>query len=112
MWVVKWVLAVAVILLILLFALQNSGQQVDVVLWSIIWQWKFQAVQLWMVIYTSFGLGVLFWLVVSIFQVFQLKTEIRRLKKANLEMQHELDSLRNLPLGEEEEGGFDLKEES
>lgn len=111
MWILKWVLAVIVILVILLFALQNSNQQVDVVLWSILGNVRFEAVQLWMVIYTSFGLGVLFWLVVSIFQVLQLKAEIRRLNKANTEMQHELDSLRNLPLGEED-SGFDIREET
>ncbi|HEX9652956.1 MAG TPA: LapA family protein, partial [bacterium] len=73
--------------------------------------WQFDNVQLWMVIYAAFGLGVMFWLVVSIFQVVQLKAEIRKLKKANGEMQHELDSLRNLPIGEDD-SAFDIKEET
>lgn len=110
MWILKWILAAVVILFILVFALQNSQEQVRVVLWSIVKNWQYQNVQLWVVIYISFGLGVLFWLVVSIFQVLQLKAEVRSLRKKNRELEQELDSLRNLPLGEGE-GGFDIKEE-
>jgi uncharacterized integral membrane protein len=111
MWAIKWFLAVVMILFILLFALQNSSQQVSVAMWSIIWNWRIENVQLWMVIYTSFGLGVIFWLIVSIFQVVQLKAEIRKLKRNNSEMQSELDSLRNLPIGEDD-SAFDIKEET
>lgn len=109
MWAIKWFLAVVMILVILGFALQNSAQRVDVVFLSGIWQYN--NVQLWMVIYASFGLGVLFWLIVSIFQVLELKGVIRKLKKSEVEMQSELDSLRNLSIGEDDTG-FDLKEES
>ncbi|MFQ5824604.1 MAG: lipopolysaccharide assembly LapA domain-containing protein [bacterium] len=109
MWVVKWFLAVIVILVVLGFALQNSGEQVTVVFMTQVWQ--YENVQLWMVIYASFALGVLFWLIVSVFQVLQLKGEIRRLKKVNFEIQNELDSLRNLPIGEEDTG-FDIREET
>ena len=108
MWVIKWFFAVLLILVFLGFALYNR-QEVSVVFLSNVWQ--FDNVQLWMVIYAAFGLGVMFWLVVSIFQVVQLKAEIRKLKKANGEMQHELDSLRNLPIGEDD-SAFDIKEET
>ncbi|MFQ5648874.1 MAG: lipopolysaccharide assembly LapA domain-containing protein [bacterium] len=109
MWAIKWFLAVIMILVILGFALQNSSQRVTVVFLADMW--RFENVQLWMVIYASFGLGVLFWLVVSIFQVLELKGQIRRLNKTQLEMQSELDSLRNLSIGEDDTG-FDLKEEA
>ena len=109
MWAIKWFLAVIMILVILGFALQNSAQRVTVVFLGDMW--RFDSVQLWMVIYASFGLGVLFWLVVSIFQVLELKTQIRRLHKEQMEMQSELDSLRNLSIGEDDTG-FDIKEES
>ena len=108
MWAIKWFLAVILILLVLGFALQNSNQQVTVVFLSDVWE--FQQVQLWMVIYCSFGLGVLFWLVVSVFQVIQLKSEIRRLKKRNRAIQNELDNLRNLPI-EDDESGLSIAEE-
>lgn len=106
MWAIKWLLAVIVILAVLGFALQNSKDTVSVVLINSVWQG-----QLWVVIYASFGLGVLFWLIVSVFQVFQLKGEIRKVKKINHELQNELDSLRNLPIGEDDMG-FDIKEET
>ncbi len=109
MWALKWFLAVVMILVIMGFALQNSNQRVDVVFLFDVW--TFQAIQLWLVIYASFGLGVLFWLVVSIFQVLDLKSTIRRLRKEQHEMQSELDSLRNLSIGEGDPG-FDLKEEA
>ncbi len=108
MWVLKWIFAVALILLFLGFALSNT-QVVTVSFFSNVLQ--FENVQLWMVIYAAFGLGVMFWLVVSIFQVIQLNGEIRRLKRANNEMQRELDSLRNLPIGEDD-SAFDIKEET
>jgi uncharacterized integral membrane protein len=108
MWVLKWFFAVVLILVFLGFALYNR-QEVSVVFLSNVLQ--FENVQLWMVIYAAFGLGVMFWLVVSIFQVIQLNGEIRRLKRANNEMQRELDSLRNLPIGEDD-SAFDIKEET
>lgn len=106
MWAIKWFLAVILILLVLGFALQNSNQPVTVKLGM----YEFQQVQLWMVIYSSFALGVLFWLVVSVFQVFQLKSEIRRLKKQNAAIQNELDDLRNLPI-EDDEAELGIREE-
>jgi len=61
--------------------------------------------------YASFGLGVLFWLAVSIFQVLELKNTIRKMSKEQAEMQSELDSLRNLSIGEDDTG-FDLGSET
>ncbi|RMF58737.1 MAG: LapA family protein [Calditrichaeota bacterium] len=109
MWAIRWFLAVVLILVVLGFALQNSSQEVSVVFVPNVWQYS--GVQLWMVIYASFGLGVIFWLIVSVFQVLQLKAEIRRLRRSNEEIQHELDSLRNLPIGDDDTG-FDIKEEA
>ena len=94
--------------MVLGFALQNNQQQASVVF--VKGMWEFENVQLWMVIYISFAFGVLFWLVVSIFQVTQLKGEISRLNRRHQELHSELDSLRNLSLGEEEPG-FDIKED-
>ena len=67
MWAIKWILAVVIVLMVLGFALQNNQQQANVVF--VKGMWEFENVQLWMVIYISFAFGVLFWLVVSIFQV-------------------------------------------
>ena len=108
MWALKWFLAVIMILVILGFALQNSEERVSILFLQDLW--RYDNVQLWMVIYASFALGVLFWLFVSIFQVIELKTVIRKLKREQLEMQSELDSLRNLSIGDDDTG-FGLKQE-
>ena len=109
MWAVKWFLAVILILMVFGFALQNNDvdQKVDVSFVT----WKYNAVPLWLVIYASFGFGVLFWLIVSVFQVLQFKSEIRRLNKSQSELQIELDNLRNLPIGEDDTG-FNINEET
>lgn len=108
MWVIKWLFAVALILVFLGFALSNTQVVTVLFFYNVV---QFQNVQLWMVIYAAFGLGVMFWLVVSIFQVIKLRSEIRKLKRANGEMQNELDSLRNLPISEDDPA-FDIKEET
>lgn len=108
MWAVKWFLAVVMILLVLWFTIENSKEAVTIIFFS---KWQIVNLQLWMVIYASFGIGVIFWLLVSMVQVLQHKAEIRRLKKNNYEIQNELDSLRNLPI-EDDETGFDIKEET
>jgi len=109
MWAIKWFFAVILILAVMGFALQNSTQTVDVTFVKNVWQ--YQSVQLWMVIYVSFGLGVLFWLVVSVFQVLELKSEIRTLNRSHNDMINELDSLRNLPIAEDDVG-LEIKEET
>ena len=109
MWAVKWVLSVILILMFMLFALQNSAQRVTIVFLSDMWQ--SDNVQLWLVIYASFGFGVLFWLIVSVFQVLQYKSEIHRLNKNQNALQIELDNLRNLPIGEDDTG-FNINEET
>jgi len=109
MWAVKWFLAVILILMVFGFALQNNDVDHKVSVNFV--TWEYTAVPLWLVIYASFGFGVLFWLIVSVFQVLQFKSEIRRLNKSQNELQIELDNLRNLPIGEDDTG-FNIKEET
>ncbi|MCH7673463.1 LapA family protein [candidate division KSB1 bacterium] len=109
MWAVKWFLAVILILMVFGFALQNNNVDHKVSVNFV--TWEYTAVPLWLVIYASFGFGVLFWLIVSVFQVLQFKSEIRRLNKSQNELQIELDNLRNLPIGEDDTG-FNIKEET
>ena len=110
MWAIRLFLSVLVVLLVLGFALQNSSEQVLIVFLPNN-MWQYEGVQLWLVIYISFGMGVLFWLFVSIFQVLQLKNEVRKARKFTLETQRELDSLRNLPIGEDDVG-LGMREEA
>jgi len=108
MWAVKWVLAVILILMVFGFTLQNNNVDQKVAVYFV--TWEYTAVPLWLVMYASFGFGVLFWLIVSVFQVLQSKNEIRRLNKSQNELQIELDNLRNLPIGEDDTG-FNINEE-
>ncbi len=108
MWAVKWVLAVILILMVFGFTLQNNNVDQKVAVYFV--TWEYTAVPLWLVMYASFGFGVLFWLIVSGFQVLQFKSEISRLNKSQNELQIELDNLRNLPIGEDDTG-FNINEE-
>lgn len=99
MWVLQKIGAALIILLILGFALQNQAQQVSVTF--IRGVYESGPLPLWLVMYLSFGLGMLFWLFVSIFQVFSLKAEIRKMRMDNQRMKKELDNLRNLSIDDE-----------
>lgn len=101
MWVLRWLGAAIIILVILGFALQNSDKQISVVFVKGVYETG--ELPLWLIIYCSFGLGMIFWLFFSIFQVFGLKSQIRRMKNENLKLQKELDNLRNLSIEEDVE---------
>jgi uncharacterized integral membrane protein len=92
MWIVKWTLGAILILLILGFALQNSWQVVQVKILN----WVSPELPLYFIIYISFALGILTWLLVSIFKILQLKNDGRQFKKRNQQLQDELNKLRNL----------------
>jgi uncharacterized integral membrane protein len=99
MWILRWVVSAVIILVVLGFALQNTEETVTVVFLR--GMWESQPLPVWVVIYLSFGAGVLFWLLASIFQVFQLKSEIRRMRRENSKLKNELDDLRNISIEEE-----------
>lgn len=96
MWILRWLVTVPIILIILGFALQNTAQEVSVVF--IKGRWESGPLPIWVVVYVSFALGVIFWLFVSIFQVISLKMEMRKLRAENGRIQRELDNLRNLSI--------------
>lgn len=97
MWIVRWIFSVLIILVILGFALQNQDQKVTVR----IVDWVSPEMPLYMLFYIAFGLGMITWLLVSIFKTLRLQTEIRRLKKDNKSLKEELDRLRNISVEEE-----------
>ncbi|MCA9732402.1 MAG: DUF1049 domain-containing protein [Deferribacteres bacterium] len=94
MWIIRWVFTALIVLIILGFALQNTAEQVSVVL--IKGQYETGLLPIWVIVYISFALGVIFWLVMSIFQVFALKSEVRKAHVRNDKLRKELDNLRNL----------------
>jgi len=97
MWVVRWILWVLLLLFVIYFGAENSSQTVRI---NFI-KWQSKELQLWIVMYLSFGAGMLVWLFASIYKVLQSKNEIRKLNKENLTLKKELDNLRNISIEEE-----------
>ncbi len=105
MWILKWIFWVFMLLFIIYFGSENSTQAVYVKFIK----WRSPELQLWVVMYLSFGAGMLVWLFGSIFKVLQLKNEMRKLNKDNAVLKKELDSLRNISIEDEGEDIGDLE---
>ena len=96
MWVIKWILGALLVILIIGFAMSNTQESVTV---SFL-QWQTSVLPLWVVMYLSFAGGIVFWLVISIFQIVSLKNENRRCRKDLKRYRQELDRLRNVSVEE------------
>lgn len=96
MWIFRWLLGAACVMVGIGFAMQNSGQMVSVTLLH----WKSQDTPLWVVLYLAFSIGVFFWLVVTMFQSLSVKTENQRMIKETRRLKEELDRLRNISIEE------------
>ena len=101
MCVIKWMLSALIILFVLGFAVQNNDPAQQVSLIFLKGKWETEPLPIWLITYASFAVGVLFWLIVSIFQVFQLKSQIRQIRKENKNIRQELDGLRNLSIDDD-----------
>ena len=97
MWIIKWILIAIVILFILLFAFENQDQQTFIKFIK----WQSVDLPLYIFLYISFGLGMLFWLLISIFKILKFKGKILSLTRANHKLREELDRLRNANIEEE-----------
>ncbi len=96
MWIIRWVIAVLVIIFIIGFAVQNTEQEVTVTFLN----WESGEMQLWVVMYIAFAAGIFTWLVISIFHAISLRAENAALKKEVVKLKEELDRLRNLSVEE------------
>jgi uncharacterized integral membrane protein len=97
MWIFKWILIALVMMAIILFAIQNTGMTNEGVQFL---QWESGPLPMWAIMYAAFAAGVLFWLVVSIFQIFSLKNENRKARREIRKLRDELDKLRNVAVDE------------
>ena len=77
MWIIKWILIAIVVLFILLFAFENQGNPVSIHFIK----WQSIELPLYIFLYISFGLGMLFWLLISIFKILKFKGKIRKTQK-------------------------------
>jgi uncharacterized integral membrane protein len=93
MWIVKWILIVVAVILIIGFAMQNADVSVPIKFYK--WE-TINDLPLWLVMYLSFIVGMIFWLGVSIYQVITLKSESRKWQKKVKSLESELNRLRNV----------------
>lgn len=103
MWIIRWILVAVVIVVILLFSLQNQEEQVMVNLFG----WESPFIPLYFALFIAFVVGLFVWFIVATFQILQLKAELRTCRREKRTLEGELTALRNLPL---EESGEDHPE--
>ncbi len=103
MWIVKWIFWVIVLFVIILFITQNVEflKQAHK-LQFLFWETK-EAIPIWVVMFISFAVGVLIWMIGSIFKVIELKGTVRKVSKENIALKRELNELRNIPIDDEAE---------
>ena len=97
MWFIRALLVILVVMGLLIVALLNSGQKVNIYLTSPNIP-TFPNVELPLALLGSFLLGILIWFLVSLYQVVSAKSEGARLRRKNRELARELTDLRNMPV--------------
>lgn len=107
MWAIKWIFIAVIIIVLIGFAMQNTEQTVTIRVLS----YESIALPLWVVMYISFAVGMLTWLLISIFQLLKSKTILHRIKRENNRLKKELDQLRNVSVEETVIPGSDKESE-
>lgn len=98
MWIIRWSVIVIVLLAILGFSLQNQDQRVIIKFGT----FTTPEMPVYFALYIAFALGVFVFLLISVYNLLQLKTELGRQRKANRRLKEELDRLRNLTIEDED----------
>lgn len=92
MWIIRWIVGALLVIVVIGFAMQNADETVVVKLLM----WQSINLPIWIVMYAAFAVGILFWLVVSIYQILSLKSTNRKSLKEIKKLKDELDRLRNV----------------
>jgi uncharacterized integral membrane protein len=88
-----WIIIFAICLL---FFVNNLGQYVDIN----VFQTEYQNVNLVVVIFISFFIGIIVGAIVLSIQILNIRGEYRAVKRENAKLLKELDGLRNLSIDE------------
>lgn len=96
MLVVRWILIMAVLLLVILFSYQNMDQSVIVKFWH----YQTKSLPVIVVMFASFACGLFVWFVVALVQNLRLKKSVRVLQNMNNKLEQELANLRNISIDE------------
>jgi len=109
MWIIRWIFWVLTLFIIIIFVTQNVDFLKETYkLEFLFWETK-NPIPTWVVMFLTFAFGVLIWLIGSIFKLFELKTEVRKINKENVVLRKELNELRNMPLDDESEPGNEIE---
>ena len=104
MWIVRWLLALAIIILALWFGWVNLDQMLEYVTFKF-WFSKYQVeLQLILALFIAFVLGAFIWFPVAMYRFIHTKTAIRNLRKENNRLQQELADFRNMSIEEQAAG--------
>jgi len=91
----KAIIAVIVFFALLVLAILNTNQSVNLNFYH----WKtFNDVPLWLMIFSSLAIGVIISAVVGVSEHLKLKLQIIRMKKKIKKLEEEINSLRNIPI--------------
>jgi len=96
MWILKYALSAAILLVFMYFSFINATEVTTIKLFN----YQFESIRVILVIYASFACGVVFWFFVSIFQYFKVTGQLSDLKRKNKQLLEEIKALRNLPIEE------------
>ena len=111
MWIVRWIFWVLILFIIIIFVTQNVDFLKETYkLEFLFWETK-NPLPAWVVMFLTFAFGVLIWLVGSIFKLFELKSEVRKVNKENVVLKKELNELRNMPLDDESDSGDEIEKQ-
>ena len=97
MWIVRWTIIVIVIIAVIGFSLQNQEQKVQIRIGT----FTTSEMPLYFALYLAFSLGLIVFLLISIYNLLQLRMEITRHRRDNRKLREELDRLRNISIEEE-----------
>ena len=99
MWIIRWFFILSVMVLVLFIAIQNADETARFTFFS----QTYLNVPLIVLLFAAYVIGMITWFIIAVIQNMQLKLEIRNLRKGNVQIQHELDDLRNISIDDEEE---------
>ena len=102
MWIVRWLIALLLIIFSLVVGWLNIDQMVMPVTFKF---WNYQVeTRLFMALFVALISGALAWFPIAILRYMNYSKEIRQIKKDNNRLQKELSDLRNISLDEDSSG--------
>jgi uncharacterized integral membrane protein len=96
-WVVRMLLTLILVVIVTWFAMLNNGERATVKLLPDV---IFYQVPLVLLLFEAFVLGAVVWFIVSVFHEISLRSQIRKLKRENRDLNSEIAGLHSISLQE------------